>query len=83
MPVRLQSEFQIGLDLGVRQQAALQPQLHLARRPVQQKPHDDGGTEEPEEGDEELGPEHGVPRRARLLSTAGRRRDATSGGTAT
>ena len=73
VPVRLQGEVQIGLDLGVRQQAALQPQLHLARGPVQQKPHDDGGTEQPEEGDEEFGPEHGVPRRARL-STAGARR---------
>ena len=60
VPVRLQSKVEIGLDLSVRQQAALQPQLHLARAPVQQKPHDDGGTEEPEEGDEELGPEHGV-----------------------
>ena len=60
MPVRLQSKVEIGLDLSVREQAALQPELHLARRPVQQKSHDDGGTEEPDEGDEELGPEHAV-----------------------
>jgi hypothetical protein len=74
VPVRLESEIQIGLYLSVRQEAALQPQLHLARGPVQQKPHDDGGTEQPKEGDEEFGPEHGVPARARLSAAAVRRR---------